>query len=176
MALPCPSLDAAAPANAPAARRCLGLLWQGWPRQRQYMPGAPALPGPHALACLLMSSTDLTVLLALCCLLPRFREALEAAVIIAVLLQIMNKLQMPRLKKWGEWVAWGRWAMGSRCCFQVAVRAACGRWAGGEEREGSTRWLAEVTPGLVVRLGGLSWCGERGGMVAAGAPPCRHPC
>lgn len=36
-----------------------------------------------------------------------FRETLEAAIIVAVLLQLMDRLQMPELKKWGEWLGAG---------------------------------------------------------------------
>ena len=35
-------------------------------------------------------------------LLIMFREALEAAVIIAVLLQMLKKMKMPELSRWGE--------------------------------------------------------------------------
>ncbi len=39
---------------------------------------------------------------------PRFREALEAAVVVSVLLQLVEKMRMPQLKKHGAPLVEGR--------------------------------------------------------------------
>jgi high-affinity Fe2+/Pb2+ permease len=66
------------------------------------------------------------------------RETLEASVIVAVLLQCMNRT-MPRLKRWGEH------AGAPSQCSQSAVAAGSGSWTSNWDWLGQRKLSADMT-------------------------------